>query len=61
MQISNETRKALKYLSNIAERSGSEAEHDWFQRCPERFRKAVQSAVEGFRQDEARAQQAKGE
>jgi len=55
MQISNETRKALKYMSNITERTGSDEEHAWFGQCPERFRKALQKAVEGFRADEKRA------
>lgn len=53
MMISNETRKALKYLVNVT-LSNVEAEHVWFHSCPKRFRDAVQHAVEGFRADEAR-------
>lgn len=52
MRISNETRKALKYLGNITERTGSDEERKWFEAGPLRIRVAIQKAVEGFRQDE---------
>lgn len=53
MRISNETRKALKYLGNITERTGSDEERKWFESGPLRIRTAIQKAVEGFRKDEA--------